>query len=280
MEAGIAGEAFEIVKDPWMSGGNTYVSSITAVGTPSSFNIGIHCPAISPSLLSRIALLSYLDAQPSENYVVNDLNSEIINLFRVLQRHYPQFMDCLKYQITSRREFERLRATDPATLTDLERAGRFLYLQRLAFGGQVNGVFGVAKERPARFDINRLGPILEEVHERLAGVVFENLPWHEFIVRYDTPKTLFYLDPPYFGGEKDYGKDIFAPEDFQKIADVLGALKGEFVLSINDTPEIREIFGQFNLDEVRLTYTIAKGETGGKARELIFSNATVVAGLI
>lgn len=60
--------------------------------------------------------------------VVNDLNSEIINLFRILQRHYPQFMDCLKYQITSRKEFERLRAVDPATLTDLERAARFLYL--------------------------------------------------------------------------------------------------------------------------------------------------------
>jgi DNA adenine methylase len=212
--------------------------------------------------------------------IINDLNSEIINLFRILQRHYPQFMDCLKYQITSRREFERLRAIDPATLTDLERAGRFLYLQRLAFGGQINGVFGVAKERAARFDINRLGPILEEAHERLAGVVFENLPWHEFITRYDSPKTLFYLDPPYFGGEKDYGRDIFAPEDFQKIADTMVALKGKFILSINDTPEIREIFGRFKLDEVRVTYTIAKGEASGKARELIFSNASVVAGLI
>jgi D12 class N6 adenine-specific DNA methyltransferase len=56
--------------------------------------------------------------------VINDRNGEVANLFRILQRHYPQFIDTLRYQITSRREFERLKASDPATLTDLERAGR------------------------------------------------------------------------------------------------------------------------------------------------------------
>lgn len=58
--------------------------------------------------------------------VINDRNGEVINLFRILQRHYPQFMDTLKFQITSWREFERLKACDPATLTDLERAARFI----------------------------------------------------------------------------------------------------------------------------------------------------------
>ena len=81
-------------------------------------------------------------APPAE--VINDRNGEVANLFRILQRHYPQFMDTLRFQITSRREFERLKASDPATLTDLERAGRFLYLQRTAFGGKVAGQnFGV-----------------------------------------------------------------------------------------------------------------------------------------
>ena len=51
--------------------------------------------------------------------VANDLNGEITNLFRILQRHYPQFMDMMRFQVTSRREFERLRACDPATLTEV-----------------------------------------------------------------------------------------------------------------------------------------------------------------
>src|SRR3954470_11964895 len=77
--------------------------------------------------------------------VINDRKGEVANLFRILQRHYPQFMDTLKFQITSRREFERLKVCDPATLTDLERAARFIYLQKLAFGGKVSGQnFGVS----------------------------------------------------------------------------------------------------------------------------------------
>lgn len=206
--------------------------------------------------------------------VVNDLNGEIINLFRILQRHYPQLMEMMRFQVASRREFERLRITDPATLTDLERAARFLYLQRLAFGGQVKGVFGVSPTHAPRFSLTRLEPILDAAHERLDGVVFESLDWAELIQRYDTPDTLFYLDPPYWGGETDYGKAMFSREDFTRMANVLANLKGRFILSINDRPEVREVFGQFHFDEVRLTYTIAKGE-GTEAQELIITDREV-----
>lgn len=197
----------------------------------------------------------------SKSEVINDISGDVVTLFRILQRHYPQFMETMKFQISSRKEFERLIACDPDTLTDLERAGRFLYLQKLAFGGKVKGrTFGVDTTGPARFNINRLGPILEEVHERLAGVVIERLPWEAFIDRYDTSATLFYLDPPYYGCETDYGKDVFARADFIRIAARLQTIKGRFVLSLNDRPEVREIFQNFCICDVPLTYTISGGE--------------------
>lgn len=203
--------------------------------------------------------------------VINDRNGDIANLFRILQRHYPQFMDTLKFQITSRREFERLKACDPKTLTDLERAARFLYLQRLAFGGKAAGQnFGVSYERGSRFNLTKLAPLLEDVHERLAGVTIENLDWLEFIDRYDRPGTLFYLDPPYWGCEDDYGKLLFDRSQFAAIAERLARIKGRFILSINDVPEIRELFGQFELIEVSLKYTVSSG-AGKAARELIVS---------
>ena len=91
--------------------------------------------------------------------VINDRNGEVANLFRILQRHYAAFMDHLKFQLTSRREFERLAKTDPGTLTDLERAARFLYLQKVAYGGKVRGqTFGVSNDRPGRFDVLAMGP--------------------------------------------------------------------------------------------------------------------------
>lgn len=82
------------------------------------------------------------------------------------------------------------------SLTDLERAARFLYLQRVRFGGQPRSrTFGVAVAASARFDVGRLGPLLDEVHQRLSGVVIECLPYEQLITRYDRPRTLFYLDP-------------------------------------------------------------------------------------
>jgi DNA adenine methylase len=205
--------------------------------------------------------------------IVNDFSRDVTTLFRILQRHYPQFMETLKFQITSRREFERLIGTEPSTLTDLERAARFLYLQRLAFGGKVAGRnFGMEKRGPARFDVQRLGPILEAIHERLSGVIIECLPWQAFIERYDRPGALFYLDPPYAGCETDYGTGMFSFDDFEVMAKTLGRLKGAFVLSINDTPEIRKVFAGLTVRPVSTRYSVA-GAGWSEASELLITPA-------
>lgn len=180
-------------------------------------------------------------------------------------------MDTLKFQLSGRREFERLKATDPSTLTDLERAGRFLYLQRLAFGGKVAGQnFGVDPSGGAGFNLTRLEPLLADVHERLAGVTIECLDWLAFIDRYDRPRTLFYLDPPYFGSEGDYGKDLFNRDQFEVMAARLARLQGNFLLSINDHPAVRETFAGFDMEGVKLRYSVSGGK-GTPARELIIS---------
>lgn len=210
------------------------------------------------------------DRQPPAE-VINDRNGDVANLFRILQRHYQQFLDTLKWQVTSRHEFERLQASDPATLTDLERAARFIYLQRTAFGGKVAGQnFGVDPRSAGGFNLTRLVPVLEAAHERLAGVVIENLDWLEFLDRYDRPETLFYLDPPYFGTEHYYGRDLFGRDQFAALADRLGRLKGRFILSINDVPEIRETFAAFAIEPVELLYAV-QGGAGKPAKELIIS---------
>jgi DNA adenine methylase len=188
--------------------------------------------------------------------VINDISTDVATLFRILQRHYVPFMDMLRWQITSRSEFERLSLTDPSTLTDLERAARFLYLQRLAFGGKVSGRnFGISPTVPARFDITKLGSMLEEVHERLAGVVIERLEFAALVRRYDRAGTLFYLDPPYWGSEGDYGP-VFTRSNFQELASLLGGLKGDFLMSLNDLPAVRRCFAVFDFEPVETTYTI------------------------
>jgi len=204
--------------------------------------------------------------------VINDLSGDVATFFRILQRHYAHFMEMLKFQLTTRQEFERLRVTDPTTLTDLERAARFLYLQRTGFGGIIkHRSFGIDVQRPGRFDITKLGPLLEELHERLSGVSIEKLPYDEFIRRYDRKTTLFYLDPPYYGVEDYYGRELFSRDEFAKMASQLEGIKGRFILSLNATPDVRDIFKAFTIEEVAVNYTAAHKVTK-LARELIISN--------
>lgn len=206
--------------------------------------------------------------------VINDYNGDVANLFRILQRHYAEFLSVLKFRITSRREFERLTHVDPATLTDLERAARFLYLQKTSFGGKVSGVnFGVDRTRSGRFNLSRLEPMLEEVYERLSGVTIENLDYKAFITRYDTPHTLFYLDPPYYMCEGDYGKKLFNRDEFPLMQALLSDIKGTFILSLNDHPDIRETFKAFYIKQVKTSYSLAAKNNAKSVAELLISNA-------
>jgi DNA adenine methylase len=207
--------------------------------------------------------------------VINDRNGEVVNLFRILQRHYAAFMDHLKFQLTSRREFERLSRTVPGTLTDLERAARFLYLQRTAYGGKVRGQnFGVASDRPARFDLTQIAPLLEDVYERLSGVTIENLDWREFVGRYDRPDGLFYLDPPYWDCETDYGEGFFGKEQFALMAEQLRSMKGRAIVSLNDVPDVRQVFDGLRIESHDLNYTIASGAAKAVSEVLIYNFET------
>lgn len=203
--------------------------------------------------------------------VINDVSADVANLFRLLQRHYQQLLDVLKWQVASRAEFERLVRVEPETLTDLERAARFLYLQRLSFGGKVMGrTFGTGTTGPARFDLTKLVPMLEDVHERLASVVIERMSYERLIPRYDRPHTLFYLDPPYWGCTDDYAREVFSEADFERLSGLLKVAKGRFILSINDVPPIRDLFSWASIEPVDLNYRISGKVTA--ARELVISS--------
>lgn len=207
--------------------------------------------------------------------VINDISGDVVTLYRILREHYPYFIDTLRWRITSRTEFERLVRERPEDLADLQRAARFLYLQRLAFAGKVNRRnFGVDRRTAGRFDVTKLEPLLADLHERLAGVVIERLDYAELIRRYDGAETLFYLDPPYWDCEGDYGPDVFGRADFTQLAEQLSTIAGQFILSINDTPGARGVFNQFEIEEVETTYSIATAATGAGKRviELIVTN--------
>ena len=207
--------------------------------------------------------------------VVNDINGDIVNLFRIVQEHPDELARQFNWTLAARTTFRRLVDTPPATLTDIQRAARFAYLQILSFGGRPAETRGAFKTSApydgARLRSDRVKRLIAAAHERLQRVHIECMDWADFIARFDKPFTLFYVDPPYWGHETDYGKGLFAREDFRRMAEVLGAIKGWFILSLNDRPEVRECFRAFDLEEVTTSYT-SNAKAARRAGELLISN--------
>ena len=211
--------------------------------------------------------------EESKAEVLNDINREIVTFYRVVQHHLEEFIRYFKWVLVSRDEFERLKRVTPDTLTDIQRAARFYYLQQSCFGGRMDDhpAFGYAATRGPKLNLLRIEEHLSAAHLRLARVYVECLPYHEVIRRYDKPTTVFYLDPPYWDCENYYGKGVFCKEDFAMLAEMLGKIEGKFILSLNDRPEVREIFSAFKAEEVSVNYSCSNGKNL-KAGELIFRN--------
>ena len=64
---------------------------------------------------------------------------------------------------------------------------------------------------------------------------------------FDSKATLFYLDPPYWIDGKEFYQHNFFPEDHERLRVILGKIKGKFVLSYNDTKEIRSMYRGFKI---------------------------------
>ena len=203
--------------------------------------------------------------------IVNDINGEIVNLFRIIREHPDEFASQFDWIVASRREFRRLLDIQPETLTDIQRAARFAALQRLRFSGvpETTGM-NMTAYHPARLTAHRMRRLITAAHRRLQGVHIECLDWAVFLERYDREFVLFYIDPPYWGHETDYGRGLFKQGDFARMVGMLAKLKGRFILSLNDTPETRTLFKGFRIEAVTTRYS-ANAKATRRAGELIIS---------
>lgn len=209
---------------------------------------------------------------PSASEVINDINRDIVTLYRVLQHHLDEFIRYFRWVLVSRDEFERWLKVHPDTLTDIQRAARFYYLQKSCFAGRIVApTFGTATTRPPRLNLLRIEEELSAAHLRLARVYVENLPYRDLIASYDRPVSFFYVDPPYWGCEDYYGKALFGREDFRSLAEQLKSIRGQFILSLNDVPDVRKIFSGFDIRSVQCTYSCSRSAPK-RADEVLIAN--------
>ena len=216
------------------------------------------------------------DPADSAAEILNDRDGELINFYSVLHksgRRLVRQVDSMPY---SRALFDRTRAEGPRG--SFARAVRFWYLNRVAFGAKRRGAsFGVRVSKGSFVLPAGILTDLDATVQRLRGVSFESLDVVRLIDLYDRPDTLFYVDPPFWGLSQGYACR-FSAADHERLAAALGAVKGAFLLSYNDCPQIRGLYRGCRFVPLATRYSMGrnsasgrKARATGKARELLIT---------
>lgn len=228
--------------------------------------------------------------EPSKVEVYNDINSELVNFFRVAKSQPDELIEALDLLPVARDIYMAWKHADLAKLSELERAARFYYLIRQCFGGRWDGDkprsdFGYSSVAQSGFNPDNVEAAIRRTFDRLKRVYIENLDCVDLIERYDSPDAFFFCDPPYVGTE-DYG-DGFGDAEQASLAETLRGIQGKFLLTNSDHPRVRELYEGFNVQAIDVFYSAgtSKAEGARSARgELIVTNyrrhATLFDGLV
>lgn len=198
--------------------------------------------------------------------VYNDVNGNLVNLFRCTKYHPEALQKELELIMMSREQFFDAKGQiEVRGLTDIQRAARFYILVKESFGSDLRS-FGV---RPKNME-NAIDYILT-VSKRLNTVVIEKQDFKHILKTYDKEQALFYLDPPYYETEKYY-PDKFMPEDHVRLKNALKILKGKFLLSYNDCEYIRELYSGYKIMEVERMHNLIQGKEKPRYKEILIKN--------
>jgi len=196
--------------------------------------------------------------------VFNDVDSQLINLYRCIKFHCSELQKELDWMLISREQFfDCKEQIEMRGLTDIQRAARFFLIVKISYGGDRKS-FGTNKK-----NLDHTIQYLSEIQQRLKGVVIENKDFENLISVYDRPTALFYLDPPYVGTEKYYNAG-FIKEDHVRLKKVLSGINGKFILSYNDCSEVRELYSSYNIYETRRNNNLSSKNKD--YRELLITN--------
>lgn len=202
----------------------------------------------------------------AELEVYNDINGDLVNLFKCTKYHPEALQKELEFLLMSREQFfDAKEQIETRGLTDIQRAAKFYILIKESFGTDLSS-FGV---RPKNLE-NAVGYILS-VSKRLNNVVVENQDFEHIIKTYDKKDALFYLDPPYYKTE-GYYPDRFMPEDHNRLKEVLEKIQGKFLLSYNDCDYIRKLYNDYSIAEVERSHNLVQEKTKPRYKELLIKN--------
>lgn len=201
--------------------------------------------------------------------VYNDFNSNLTTLFRMVRDEPEALISSLEFVLNSREDFEisRKLLNEKTDISDVMRASHFFRVIKYSYGAGCDSYGGHPVDISRSFDLIRM------CSHRLKRVVIENRDFGKLIEQYDRSQSLFFCDPPYYGTENYYDDVGFTKDNHFRLREILGSIKGKFILTYNDCPFIRELYNGYYICAVDRVNSLAlRSENYEPYHELIITN--------
>lgn len=202
--------------------------------------------------------------------IYNDINEDLVN-FLMIARSWPDklYRACDSLPV-SRSLFEKWKWEDVPE-DNFERAVKWFYVMRQSFGGMQRYKTGwkASKERNVAQSYHTACGLITSISERFRNVAIENDDFRNIIERYDSPGTLFYLDPPYIDLEYYYSGE-FDKNDHKDLAKILSNIKGKAVISYYENELTDKLYDGWNKDSRGFAKYAGRKRNMGK--EVLYMN--------
>lgn len=213
----------------------------------------------------------FYNKEKAEQNILNDLDKNTISNFRLLQKapldpakyNQPKSLQAIKHffdhhgdSIQDRLILEKIRTCSGFSSKPVEKSKQIYQVR----------------------SIDRVLKLLGEYKEKLKGVKYENKDYEAVVKKYDNADTFFFIDPPYENTAKSFGYAESSEFDFERLRDVLSKIKGKFLMTINDSKRIRDLYRQFHIKPIKVPNAWShKGNSkqGAFRPELIITNYNI-----
>lgn len=226
---------------------------------------------------------------PSEREVINDLNGEVTNFFRVAKHRPAELAELFDHEVVHAGRFRELRSEllisnkNGEASCELHRALRFAYLCWYSYGAKgehfasssAKGMDG----KKVRRSLDRVRLLLDSTAARLRNVLIEQRDFADILTRYDSAETWFYLDPPYVHFQANGRYEALSEVRREELFATLAKISGSFLMSFDDCAEVRELVKRhkLHLRSVAVDYTLGSTMQSRekKFREVLIANREI-----
>lgn len=184
-----------------------------------------------------------LNKEPSKFEVINDVDSDLTNLFRVVKEDFDGFSKEVEFFLQSREMFGDFKK-ELSELSDVQKAAAYFYMLRTSFDGKAEHFSVKKRSGKAKSSAFKYQHEIKAIHNRLKNVVIENMDFAKLIEKYDDEDAFLFADPPYFGITGLYRCD-FTRDDHIRFFKALKDVQAKFLVTYGDHDFIRMIWRKF-----------------------------------